>query len=256
MSVDEQLIDRFLDGEVSEDEAAEVMEWLESSANLQRFARRAELHADLRSSLRRRSIQESAMETCHEKASDVSPAYAHQARASKPRAHVLALRASKLAVVALVTAASLLIAFMMRPEEEQPDSSHGQLATVVSKIDALLTSGESDWDRAELVAGDYQLRRGLLNLRFDGGVMVYVEAPAQFDILSGKRLVLHNGRLSASVPPQGVGFTVDTPEAEVVDFGTEFSVDVESGTSEVHVFDGLVRVQPRSETKWDEAGRR
>jgi hypothetical protein len=58
--------------------------------------------------------------------------------------------------------------------------------------------------------------------------------------------VLHNGRLSASVPPEGVGFTVETPAAEVVDFGTEFSVDVAGGASEVHVFAGLVRVQPRS----------
>ncbi len=58
----------------------------------------------------------------------------------------------------------------------------------------------------ELVAGDYQLRRGLLHLRFDGGVMVYLEAPAQFNVVSGKRFVLHHGRLSASVPPEGVGF--------------------------------------------------
>ena len=52
--------------------------------------------------------------------------------------------------------------------------------------------------------------------------------------------------LSASVPPEGVGFAVDTPDAEVIDFGTEFSIDVESNASEVHVFEGLVRVQPRS----------
>jgi hypothetical protein len=45
---------------------------------------------------------------------------------------------------------------------------------------------------------------------------------------------------------------VETPEAEVVDFGTEFSVEVEAGASEVHVFKGLVRVQPRAA---DELGR-
>jgi hypothetical protein len=48
------------------------------------------------------------------------------------------------------------------------------------------------------------------------------------------------------VPPEGIGFTVETPEAEVVDFGTEFSVEVQNATSEVHVFNGLVRVQPRT----------
>lgn len=77
-----------------------------------------------------------------------------------------------------------------------------------------------------------------------------VEAPTQFNVVSGKRVVLHNGRLSASVPADGVGFTVDTPEAEVVDFGTEFSVDVASETSEVHVFDGLVSNDTLPITTW------
>jgi hypothetical protein len=109
-------------------------------------------------------------------------------------------------------------------------------------------------DGTELAVGDYRLDRGLLHLRFGGGVMVYLEAPARFDARSGKRLVLRSGRLSASVPPDGIGFTVETPEAEVIDFGTEFSVDVESGASEVHVFEGLVRVRPRSR-KDGKAGR-
>lgn len=39
---------------------------------------------------------------------------------------------------------------------------------------------------------------------------------------------------------------------EAVDYGTEFSVDVENGSSEVHVFDGLVRVHPRSHTNGDD----
>jgi hypothetical protein len=242
MSVDDDLIDRFLEGEVSADEAELVTEWLESPASLQRFVKRAELHADLRSSLRRKSIQDSAMETCDGKQSDPAESLSGHADGVRRRPSILKLG---LGIVAFATAASLLIAYVMSSDETQPDGPTGHFATVVSRIDALLTNGESDWDAAELVAGDYQLRRGLLHLQFNGGVMVYMEAPAQISLVSGKRLVLQHGRLSASVPPEGIGFTVDTPEAEVVDFGTEFSVDVESGTSEVHVFDGLVRVQPR-----------
>ncbi len=243
MPVADELIDRFLDGEVSGDEAAEVIEWLESRVNLQRFARRAELHADLRSSLGRRSIQASALEECDNNAID--PALSMSDHPDSVRLRPLRLTVG-VGVVALVTAACLLIVFVMPREETLPVGSHGHHVTVVSEIDAVLTNGESNWDEAELVAGDYQLRRGLLHLRFGGGVMVYVEAPARFDVLSDKHIVLHRGRLSASVPPEGLGFTVDTPEAEIIDFGTEFSIDVESGTSEVHVFDGLVRVQPRS----------
>lgn len=102
------------------------------------------------------------------------------------------------------------------------------------------------WNELQLPVGKYDLNRGLLHLRFAGGVMVYLEAPAQFEPLSGQRLLLRSGRLSANVPPEGIGFVVETPEAEVTDFGTEFSVDVSVGASEVHVFEGLVRVQPRS----------
>lgn len=229
MSVEDELIDRFLDGDVSQNEADQVVRWLESPANLQRFAQRAELHADLRSSLRRRSVQ------------DLSVAKVAKTFGSANRNSWRVLLQTP-----AIAAACLLIALLIWPVATQPDSSLVPLATIVSEIDALLTNGESKWDVTELVAGDYQLRRGLLHLRFEGGVMVYVEAPTQFDVVTSKRVVLHYGRLSASVPPEGIGFTVDTPEAEVVDFGTEFSVDVESGTSEVHVFDGLVRVQPKS----------
>lgn len=240
MFVDNDLMDRFLDGDVSDDETAQVIQWLESPANLQCFAKRAELHTDLRSSLRRRSIQDSAMQNCTGEARSFEPT------ASKGvSTRSIGSRFTKVGVVALATAASLFFAFMMWPSDAKPDASTEQLATVVSRIDALLINGELNWHATGLIAGEYQLSSGLVHLQFDGGVMVYVEAPAQFNVVSGKRLVLQHGRLSASVPPEGIGFTVDTPEAKVVDFGTEFSVDVESGTSEVHVFDGLVRVQPR-----------
>ncbi|MGB7324863.1 MAG: FecR domain-containing protein, partial [Rubripirellula sp.] len=240
MSVDDELIDRFLDGDASEDEAALIVEWLESSANLPRFAQRAELHADLRRLLRRKGIQDSAIETCEPMA-----LAAVSEQQTKPATKAASSRAlTKLACVAFATAVCLLIAFWLRLHEAQPTLLDTQLATIVSEVDALLIHGESSWERTDLEMGDYQLRRGLLHLQFDGGVMVYVEAPAEFNVVSGKHFVLQHGRLSASVPPEGIGFTVDTPEAEVVDFGTEFSVDVEIGASEVHVFDGLVRVNP------------
>ena len=247
MPVDDELIDRYLDGDASEKEAAKLIEWLDVPANLEYFARRTELHADLRNSLRRRSIQTTALEVCNE--GDLIASTKSDQSTSRTVQTRRAL--AGFGVVALVTVACLLIAFLMLSGEPKPISS-GDLAEVISAIDAVLTRDDTNWDETALPAGEYRLQRGLLHLRFDGGVMVYVEAPAQFDAVSGRRIVLRSGRMSASVPPEGVGFTVETPEAEVIDFGTEFSVEVESGTSEVHVFEGLVRVQPRS-TKSGEA---
>lgn len=126
------------------------------------------------------------------------------------------------------------------------DDGAAPVATLVTNVDALLLREGQRWSNTELNAGGYRLDQGLLHLRFSDNVMVYVEAPARFDLMNGKQVVLHAGRLSANVPAEGIGFTVNTPEAEVVDFGTEFCVEVENKTSEVHVFEGLVRVQPRS----------
>lgn len=121
------------------------------------------------------------------------------------------------------------------------------VAMVIADVDALLTTadGQTFVEKA-IPTGSYRLESGLLHIEFGGGVMVYVEAPAQFQIVDETHLILDAGRLSANVPPAGIGFTIDTPDAEVVDLGTEFSVDVEAGASEVHVLEGLVRVQPRT----------
>ena len=62
MSVDDGFIDRILEGAVSDEEAAEFQAWLKVPENLERFALRAELHSDLRRSLRRRQIQKSALD--------------------------------------------------------------------------------------------------------------------------------------------------------------------------------------------------
>ena len=120
------------------------------------------------------------------------------------------------------------------------------IASIEQRIDAKVVAGQRAWTRDEICVGSYNLHQGLVKIKYDTGVAVFIEAPAQFEAVSVERLVLHSGRLSANVPPEGVGFTVETPEAEVVDFGTEFSVEAGAGESEVHVFDGHVRVHPKA----------
>ncbi|QDV40625.1 FecR protein [Stieleria neptunia] len=247
MTVDDELIDRMLSGEPSDEEVAAFQQWLKTPANLQRFALRAELHSDLRQSLRRRQIQAKALEANND-ASAIAPALAsqkHQPPSFRSPKVLLTM------AVGLATAACLLIAFLGPHRGDHPASVGRVAASVVRNVGALLTKSDRQWDDPQLPVGDYELRKGLLNLQFGGGVMVYVEAPARFDAVSDKRVVLHSGRLSATVPLEGIGFTVETPEAEVIDFGTEFSVDVEGGASEVHVFDGLVRVNPWTSNQRD-----
>ncbi|GAB5442096.1 MAG: hypothetical protein Fues2KO_24450 [Fuerstiella sp.] len=247
MSVDDEFIDRILEGDVSEEEASEFQAWLKVPANLERFALRAELHSDLRRSLRRRQIQTSALEASTD--GPVTDAVSSREQLASPIPRSRQLLA--LTVTALVTAACILIAFVLPEGNSDPAPTDAYAATVISNVNGLLTKGGSQWNDDQIPVGDYELQKGLLNLQFGGGVMVYVEAPARFNAVNDKRVVLQSGRLSARVPPEGIGFTVETPEAEVVDFGTEFSVDVGGGASEVHVFDGLVRVHPGASNKRD-----
>ena len=96
---------------------------------------------------------------------------------------------------------------------------------------------------ARLAAGRLRLEEGLVRIDFDCGAEVTLEAPAELEIVSHRRCVLHDGQLVAKVPPRASGFTVDTPTAGVEDLGTEFGVSVKNGRSaDVQVFEGRLDV--------------
>jgi len=83
------------------------------------------------------------------------------------------------------------------------------------------------------------LLSGCAKIVFDYGSEIIVEGPAEFSVLSEENLYLYCGKVLAWIPPQAVGFVVDTPSAGVVDLGTEFGVQVESsGSSSVYLFNG------------------
>ncbi|TWT96343.1 LamG-like jellyroll fold domain-containing protein [Neorhodopirellula pilleata] len=112
----------------------------------------------------------------------------------------------------------------------------------LSVPDAQISLSQGDVART----GVYELKGGIVELGFNTGVDVIIEAPCRFKIESSMRMVLSEGSLSAKVAPAGEGFIVDTPSASVVDFGTEFGIEVFADkSSEVHVFEGEVDVKPR-----------
>ncbi|HML74130.1 MAG TPA: FecR family protein [Anaerohalosphaeraceae bacterium] len=85
----------------------------------------------------------------------------------------------------------------------------------------------------------YRLKNGIIEIEFDDGAIVTIEAPAEFRLDSRNRIFLNSGRLYAKVPIEAIGFIVGTPNSKVVDLGTQFGVNVDdNGTSDVHVFEG------------------
>lgn len=124
----------------------------------------------------------------------------------------------------------------------------------------LAASAEARWSPSaatELAEGrdlfigqKLELLSGTALLRFDNGAEARLHGPAVFQIDSSNALFLDSGRLSARVPSRAVGFGVSTQLADIVDLGTEFSVEAggRHASTDIHVFDGSVRVstQPRA----------
>ncbi|MFD2159205.1 LamG-like jellyroll fold domain-containing protein [Rubritalea tangerina] len=90
------------------------------------------------------------------------------------------------------------------------------------------------------------LSEGVLKLTFSSGVTSIVEAPAQFTYKDHKTLYLLHGRAWCHVPDTATGFTLESPDMDVVDLGTEFAVySTPNKADECYVFDGEVQVKAR-----------
>ncbi len=104
----------------------------------------------------------------------------------------------------------------------------------------------------DITQGDYQLTKGLVEIQFLEGAKVILQAPCQFGLDGSYGIDLDQGQLSVKLDTGKKDFSVNTPSALIVDFGTEFSVSVDSsGISQVHVFDGQVGLKPTSQSKSD-----
>lgn len=94
------------------------------------------------------------------------------------------------------------------------------------------------------------LKEGFVKIEMDDRSKVLVEAPATFTLEADNQFLLQQGRLTARVPSTALGFTVRTPSASVVDYGTEFGVSVdEQANTEAHVKKGQVELRLGSDTR-------
>jgi len=85
----------------------------------------------------------------------------------------------------------------------------------------------------------FLLREGYAELLFDNQARVVLEGPVEFQILAEDRVGLSYGKVYARVPQTAAGFSVYTPNAKIIDLGTEFGVQVEiSGNTQLHVLKG------------------
>jgi len=101
----------------------------------------------------------------------------------------------------------------------------------------------------EIRAGQYldgkivKLDRGLVKLQMNDGTIAVLEGPSEICLENDDQLFLISGKVAVHVPPEAVGFTVRTPSASVIDYGTDFAVKVDQfAATEAHVLKGTVKV--------------
>lgn len=150
-------------------------------------------------------------------------------------------------------AAALLACGLLAYQYSRPVPSTGlpAIATLVKSTGckwAASTLPTAEGSR--VAAGTYELVEGLATLKFDSGAEVVLEAPATLELIDAMNCRLRSGTLVSDVPPEAIGFTVDTLKARVVDYGTRFGVSTSAdGEYTVQVLTGRVEVEDHAETK-------
>ncbi len=218
-------LDRLLDGDLSDAERLRVQASLEGDADaIEWLADRAWMHANLRRSMSRRGIK---VEAIPEQNEVVAPVPRRQFSGK-----ILAIAAG---LVAMLT---LPMWFQL--------SSDATFATLEQTRSALWQSGELPTaDGSRLGEGTLRLAEGMATLRFDSGAEVTLEAPATLILKDRMNCELANGTVVSDIPESALGFRIETPSADVVDYGTRFAVSVYGETGETHtqVIEGIVQVE-------------
>lgn len=190
--------------------------------------------------------------------------------AGKVARHLIASKPALLTGLAamLMIAVTLVVVFqgdgdgtpgiVMTPETnqtpEKPIAPSQVIATLTAEHNA---QWEPDFDYGTPEPGDVfragrtvTLLEGFAELTTAKDAVVVLEAPCTIafdDADNALRLIA--GKLVANVPQQAIGFSIHTPTARVIDYGTTFGVDVKTdGTTHAAVFTGEVELRELSES--------
>ncbi len=145
---------------------------------------------------------------------------------------------------AVSSAALLLIAVLVWLTPAEPPV----VAHLNDSINALWSDTTGDIREGDdLRAGQISLDDGVAEIVMRDGAHVVLQSPVTIELLTSGKVKLLHGSIYAKVPPGSEGFTVETDSAKVVDYGTEFGVEVDQlGRTEAHVFQGKVELSAGS----------
>lgn len=125
-----------------------------------------------------------------------------------------------------------------------PRLSQAIVATLTAEHDA-------QWERRpgeDLYAGQrFMLTQGFAEITTRRGAVAILQAPTEIEFTDSDNAIrLHRGKLfGRCLTPASKGMVVHTPNAQIVDLGTEFGLDLAAeGTLQAHVLDGEVTLAP------------
>jgi ferric-dicitrate binding protein FerR (iron transport regulator) len=127
------------------------------------------------------------------------------------------------------------------PQSTGSDSEHAR-----TTVGRLLERPDCRWITSPTVQADrfsigkLSLATGAAELQFDSGTNVVLEGPCDIQIESPDTARLLTGNVFVDVTEVSNGFTLLTPEARILDEGTQYAVALDADATEVHVFDGSV----------------
>lgn len=251
-----RLIDSLCDGTVTHAERNRLQDLLDADpANLRFYVEYLDLHAQLQWEHRGLPVPTGPLlETCEAPESDElepTAAVADEKRDNGLLHDVVDFFSSTsvTSLLAALAAGLLLMVGMALVRYNLPGTgAPPTVAALHSTIDVQWDdqAGEEMATKKSLAVGDrIDLASGLVQVKFESGARVIVEGPASFELEAPNTGMLHHGRLTALVPPQAVGFTVNTPALKIVDLGTEFGTVVDgSGSTQLWVYQGKVEAKP------------
>lgn len=148
-------------------------------------------------------------------------------------------------------AATLLLAmfaalYRSTPQETsavKKERAIAKSARVMNVSNIVWATGAKQFDEWSFVEPGDSLKfdRGLVNLFLENGAEVLIEGPADVDFVSIEKVFARKGKLAARVGPGAIGFTIETPHANVIDRGTAFGLSVdETSRTDVVVYEGMV----------------
>lgn len=234
-----ELCEKLLEGRITAEEMTRLEMLFLSSQPLRReFVELSHLHASL-ASMARKAGWQAILDGEAPLAAKQSAEPATPSRAAGNKTRIWTAVAATLAL-------ALSLVMLLRPG---PEPSKNLTFATISTTDGSrwVSASIPTANDTRIGSGRVQLSDGIAKFVFDNGAKVEIEGPADFEIFDDMHCQLYNGKLVATMSPTSQGFSIETPDALLIDQGTSFGVNVtDQGKSSLQVFDGLVDIEHHS----------